>query len=48
MSLAEMLDVEAEPTVDFAQLVKIVTPMSCKKLKRPEVVDTTVRGVKAF
>ena len=48
MSLAEQLELEMDdPTpVDYPQVVRIVTPMIAKSLKRPEVADGPVRNVK--
>ena len=48
MSVAEQLELEVDdPTpVDYPQVVRVVTPMVAKSLKRPEVADGPVRNVK--
>ena len=48
MSLAEQLELEdgAPTPVDYSMVVKVVTPMIAKSLKRPEIADGPVRNVR--
>ena len=44
--LADVLDLEDVTPVGFEKIVKIVTPMVCKKLKRPDIDDRAPRNIK--